>query len=140
MINIRSIEGVLRREGFKITPQRRAVLYTIADNRDHLTPIDIYEKVSLQHPGIGLVTIYRTLDILDKLGLICEVHSGGNCRSYLLRRPSEHHHHLVCSSCGTVADFTECDLSELAERLSNETGFKIDGHILEFSGRCVNCQ
>ena len=140
MINIRSIEGVLRREGFKITPQRRAVLYTIADNRDHLTPIDIYEKVSLQHPGIGLVTIYRTLDILDKLGLICEVHSGGNCRSYLLRRPSEHHHHLVCSSCGTVADFTECDLSELAERLSNETGFEIDGHILEFSGRCVNCQ
>ncbi len=140
MINLKSIEVLLRREGFKITPQRRAVLSTIVGNRDHLTPADIHEKVSQQYPGIGLVTIYRTLDILDKLGLICEVHSGGSCKSYLLRRPSQHHHHLVCSGCGTVADFTECDLSKLAERLSNETGFEIDGHILEFSGRCVNCQ
>jgi hypothetical protein len=75
-----------------------------------------------------LVTVYRTLDILSELGLICEVHSGGNCRSYLMRRPQEHHHHLICADCGTVADFTDCDLSELEQRLSLETGFEIKGH------------
>ena len=91
------------------------------------------------HPSIGLVTIYRTLEILTKLGLICEVHAGGNCRSYLMRRPSEHHHHLICSNCGTVIDFTDCDLGELEQRLTEETGFKINGHLLEFLGQCENC-
>ncbi|HEY49505.1 MAG TPA: transcriptional repressor [Dehalococcoidia bacterium] len=136
----KKIESTLRREGYKLTPQRRAVLNAIADSHDHLTPADIYDKVRQEHPGIGLVTVYRTLDILDKLGLICEVHSGGNCRSYLMRRPQEHHHHLICSECGAVADFTECDFSELEHRLSRDTGFEIEGHLLEFSGRCHNCR
>ncbi len=136
----KKIAAILRQQGYKLTPQRRAVLDAIALSHDHLTPADIYDKVRHEHPGIGLVTIYRTLDILDKLGLICEVHSGGNCRSYLLRRPQEHHHHLICSGCGTVADFTDCDLSELEQRLSRETSFEIEGHLLEFAGRCQNCQ
>lgn len=136
----KTIASMLRRKGYKITPQRRAVLKAIALNRDHLTPADIYDKVHREHPGIGLVTVYRTLDILDRLGLICEVHSLGNCRSFLLRRPSEHHHHLVCSDCGTVDDFTDCNLTEMEQRISRETGFGIEGHLLEFSGRCQNCQ
>ena len=140
ILTARKIATILRQQGYKLTPQRRAVLDAIALSSDHLTPADIYDKVRHEHPGIGLVTIYRTLDILDKLGLICEVHSGGNCRSYLMRRPSEHHHHLICSNCGIVADFTNCDLGELAQRLSRETGFKIESHLLEFAGRCQNCQ
>jgi Fur family ferric uptake transcriptional regulator len=86
-----------------------------------------------------LVTIYRTLEILAELELVCEVHVGGNCRSYLLRRPREHHHHLVCSQCGTVVDFTDCDLSGLEDRISKDNGFTIEGHILEFIGRCREC-
>ena len=136
----KTIESMIRRHGYKITPQRRAVLNSIALNQDHLTPADIYEKVRLEHPGIGLVTVYRTLDLLGKLGLICEVHSGGSCRSYLLRRPSEHHHHLVCTECGMVVDFTDCDLSALEQKLSSETGFEIEGHLLEFSGLCRSCR
>ena len=133
------IASILRQQGYKITPQRRAVLNIIALSHDHLTPAAIYEKVHEEHPGIGLVTIYRTLDILAELGLICEVHAGGNCRSYLMRRPSEHHHHLICSDCGAVVDFTDCDLSKLEQKLSRETSFEIDGHLLEFTGRCRDC-
>ena len=134
------VESILRRRGFKITPQRRAVLSEILRSHEHLTPAAIYEKVSRVHPGIGLVTIYRTLEMLAELGLICEMHVGGNCRSYLMRRPSEHHHHLICSDCGTVIDFTDCDLGELEQRLSRETRFKIDGHLLEFLGQCGKCR
>jgi Fe2+ or Zn2+ uptake regulation protein len=47
---------------------------------------------------------------------------------------------MICSGCGAVADFTECDLAELEKRLSQETGFRIEGHLLEFSGRCLDCQ
>jgi len=140
MLSEHKLISILRQRGFKLTPQRRAVISAIASNHDHLTPAEIHERVRREHPGIGLVTVYRTLDILAGLGLICEVHSGGNCRSYLMRRPSEHHHHLICSGCGTVSDFTDCDLSELQSRLAQKTGFEIEGHLLEFSGRCRNCR
>ena len=133
------IETILRQFGFKITPQRRTILSIITLSHEHLTPAAIYNRVYQEHPGIGLVTIYRTLEILARLGLICEVHAGGNCRSYLARRPAEHHHHLICSECGTVIDFTDCDLSELEQRLSQKTGFEIESHLLEFLGRCPVC-
>ena len=132
--------SALRRQGYKLTRQRRAVLQAIALTREHLTPAAIYERVHKEHPGIGLVTIYRTLDILSELGLVCEIHAGGNCRSYLMRRPSEHHHHLICSDCGSVVDFTNCNLGELKQRLIEDTGFEIDSHLLEFLGRCRNCR
>jgi Fur family ferric uptake transcriptional regulator len=134
------IASILRHRGYKLTPQRRAVLNIIAQSHDHLTPAAIYEKVHQEHPHVGLVTVYRTLDILAELGLICEVHAGGSCRSYLMRRPSEHHHHLICSECGAVIDFTDCDLSNLEQRLARETHFEIEGHLLEFTGRCRNCR
>ena len=130
----------LKQHGYKLTPQRRAVLKVLNSSQEHLTPADIYERVRQEHPGIGLVTIYRLLQILTELGLICEVHPDDNCRCYLLRRQPEHHHHLICSGCGAVIEFTDCDLSELGKRLSRETGFAIERHLLEFVGCCQRCQ
>jgi len=134
------IETALRRHGYKITKQRHNVIKAIIETREHLTPAAIHERVCRENPGIGLVTIYRTLDILSEMGLICEMHAGGSCRSYLVRRPAEHHHHLICSDCGTVIDFTDCDLGKLERRLARETNFRIDGHLLEFVGQCRNCR
>ena len=136
----RKIATILKQHGYKLTPQRRIVLSVIAISREHLTPAAIYERVRKEYPDIGLVTIYRTLEILSKFGLICEVHAGGKHRSYLMGRSSEHHHHLICSDCGTVIDFTRFDLTGLEQRLSQETGFKIKGHLLEFQGQCHNCR
>jgi Fur family transcriptional regulator, ferric uptake regulator len=136
----KKIEHALRQHGYKITPQRRTIISAIVHSHEHLTPAAIYEKVCREHPGIGLVTIYRTLEMLTGLGLICEMHAGGSCRSYLMRRPAEHHHHLICSDCGTVIDFTNCDLSGLEKRLAKETSFKINGHLLEFLGQCRECR
>jgi Fur family ferric uptake transcriptional regulator len=136
----KKIEHELRQHGYKITPQRRTVINAIIQSHEHLTPAAIHEKVCREHPGIGLVTIYRTLEMLTGLGLICEMHAGGSCRSYLMRRPAEHHHHLICSDCGTVIDFTDCDLGELERRLTKETSFKINGHLLEFLGQCRSCR
>lgn len=137
--NNKKIVSILRQQGYKITSQRRAVLNVIAGSHDHLTPAAIYERVKRQYPGIGLVTVYRTLELLARLGLICEVHTGDNGRSYLLRRPAGHHHHLICSSCDKVVDFTDCDLGRMEERLARQTGFKIDSHLVEFSGQCHDC-
>lgn len=136
----RKVVTTLREHGYKLTPQRRAVIRAVTSSQDHLTPAAIYDKVHQDQPDIGLVTIYRTLETLDRLGLICEVHAGGNCRSYLVRRPEEHHHHLICADCGTVIDFTGCDLDKMEQKLSEETGFRIESHLLEFLGHCQTCQ
>lgn len=129
----------LREHGFKVTPQRRAVLDVIAASTGHLTAAAIYERVHEEHPAIGLVTIYRTLEVLADLDLVCRIHGEEGSRSYLMRRPNGHHHHIVCSSCGAVADFTKCDIDALERRISRETGFKIQGHLLEFEGICRRC-
>ena len=135
----RKIIATLRQRGYKLTPQRKAVIRTIASTQDHLTPAVIYEKVHQDHPNIGLVTIYRTLEILAELALICELHAGGICRSYAISTP-QHHHHLICSNCGIVIDFTGHNLSELEQSLSKKSRFRIDGHLLEFFGLCQTCQ
>ena len=135
----RRITAALRRHGYKLTSQRRTVIGNIASSPDHLTPAAIYERVHQDYPSIGLATIYRTLEILAKLGLICELHAGGSCRSYTIGAP-EHHHHLICSNCGEVVDFSGYDLSPLEKRLSRETGFEIEDHLHEFIGLCQNCK
>ena len=140
----RGIIATLRQHGYKLTPQRRVVIHALTSSQDHLTPAAIFEKVSQDHPSIGLVTIYRTLKLLAELDLICELHTGDNCPSYTAGTP-QHHHHLICSDCGKVVDFAganiiEHSLSTLEARLSHESGFRIDDHLLEFTGLCRVCQ
>lgn len=134
------IAGIIREHGYKLTPQRHAVLRVIASTHGHLTPEAIFEKVHQENPDIGLVTIYRTLSLLSELNLVCHVHAADGCRSYMMRRPTEHHHHLICSRCGRVVDFTSCSLQEIERRLAKETGFGIEGHLLEFYGLCPSCR
>lgn len=135
----REVAAALKRRGYKLTHQRRAIIDVLSGSGKHLKPADIYARLKTGHPGIGLVTVYRTLELLQESGLLCEVHIGDSCRSYLNKKADEHHHHLVCSSCGRVVDFTGCELDELQERLAAETGFKIENHLLEFMGRCSKC-
>jgi Fur family ferric uptake transcriptional regulator len=134
------IAGLLRKNGYKLTPQRHLMLRVMASSHGRLTPEDIYHKCLEGDMELGLVTIYRTLALLERLGLVCRTHMGTGSRSYIMRRPQEHHHHLICSECGRVVDFTGCDLSQLQDRLSCENGFNIDGHVLEFFGVCNDCQ
>ena len=138
-LTARKVVAALRRHGYRITPQRRAVIQAITSSQDHLTPASIYKKARQDHPNIGLVTIYRTLEILAKLELICELHAGGICHSYTISTP-QHHHHLICSNCGIVIDFTSHALSELERKLSRQRGFKMESHLLEFLGLCPACQ
>lgn len=133
------IVSVITQRGYKITAQRRAVIDVVVSSRKHLAPSAVHEMVRLDCPAIGLVTVYRTLEMLYHLGLICRVHQEGKSYSYTLD-PSGHHHHLVCTDCGTVVDFTDCPLEEMEQRIATETGFVIDDHLLQFAGHCQDCR
>jgi len=136
----RSTCALLRSGGYKLTPQRRAVLRVLCDSECHVTPAQLHAAVQRERDDVGLVTVYRTLQLLSSLDAVCEISMDGRQPTYLLRRPREHHHHLVCSGCGRVVDFTSEDIERLAQRLADETGFNIEGHILEMRGRCPACQ
>ncbi|MFC1872226.1 Fur family transcriptional regulator [Chloroflexota bacterium] len=134
----KSIATGLRREGFKLTPQRREVIAAISRARKHLTTQETHDRASKKMPSISLVTVYRTLDMMAKLGFLCKLNTSTGT-SYLLQRPQGHHHHLICSVCGGVTPFTKCSIGKLEQKLYRETGFEAESHLLEFSGRCRNC-
>jgi Fur family transcriptional regulator, ferric uptake regulator len=134
------IAGILREQGYKLTPQRHAVLKAIASSHDYLSPETIFEIAHISYPRLGLVTVYRTLDILSELNLVCRIHSVDGNHGYMMCRPTEHHHHLICSKCSKAVDFTGCTIVELEQKLKQETGFTINGHLLEFYGLCPECR
>ncbi len=139
-LNEDKIKSILRQNGYKATPQRLAIIKEFAKSDKFLTPSELYERLKQNHPNIGLVTVYRVFDILDKLNLVCKVHAGGDCHSYKINT-NEHHHHLLCSDCGTIINFPcdEPNIEELKNKIITETGFSIKTHILEFVGYCPKC-
>jgi len=135
----RRVLAELRNHNYKITPQRRAVVKAITASRGGLSPAALHEKLKQTAPDIGLVTIYRTLEILAELDLICELHNCSGNRCYT-SGTLQHHHHLICSGCGKVVDFSGYHLEQLEESLSRDSGFRIQSHLLEFVGLCQACQ
>ncbi len=133
------VTALLRRSGHKLTSQRLAIIKIVMESKELLSPAALYEKVHRINPEVGEVTVYRTLNVLSDLGLVCVVHTGENTHSYI-SRPQEHHDHLICSKCGKVVDFMNCNVSELEHRLMSETGFAIHEHRLDFYGVCDRCK
>jgi Fur family ferric uptake transcriptional regulator len=114
----------------------------------HLSAKDIYAALYRMYPGIGLTTVYRTLDLLVRMGLINKFTFGdGPSRyEYMSEDKKGHHHHVVCSKCGKIIDYSdflddELELVNKTEKhLSEKYNFKVFGHSIEFYGLCEKCQ
>ncbi len=133
------LETGLRHHRRKLTQPRQVILDVIAEADRHLCPSEVYERGKARYPRLGLTTVYRTLDLLVELGFVQRVHGEGACHSYVATvRP--HGHHVLCTGCGRIEEFADCDLGPLVAALETRTGYRIDGHILELSGRCPACQ
>jgi Fur family ferric uptake transcriptional regulator len=108
-------------------------------NSDHvLGPVDIFDQARLKYPKMGLVTVYRTLDILNELGLVERVHQTEGCHMYL-RAANGHEHIMLCKKCGKAAYFSGDDLGPLIQKISEESGFLIQEHWLQLHGLCKDC-
>ena len=128
----------LREHRRKLTRPRQAILDIIASADHHLTPAEIHKRAQKKYPHLGLVTVYRTLDLLTELGYVQRVHFADGCHSYAASAQG-HAHHLVCSVCGKAQEFEECDLAPLIADLERKTGYAIDLHVLELMGKCPDC-
>jgi Fur family ferric uptake transcriptional regulator len=115
------------------------VVQILADSRRALSPVDLYDLGRQEYPRLGLVTVYRTLEKLEELGLVQRVHLQGGCHCYL-RAAQGHEHILICTRCGQVEYFSGDDLSELIDRTARQSGFIIQEHWLQLHGVCAACQ
>ncbi|MCG2713916.1 MAG: transcriptional repressor, partial [Candidatus Omnitrophica bacterium] len=103
-------QGKFRGCGYRLTIGREAILEVLAKSERHLSAEDIYMKIHPRHPNIGLTTIYRTLDVLSSLGMVYKLDFGdGRARYEFAEGPkgAHHHHHLVCTDCNRVIDYTD---------------------------------
>jgi Fur family ferric uptake transcriptional regulator len=122
----------LHERGLRVTAQREQVLAAVR-GLGHATPEQISEAV----PGVDVTTVYRTLELLEDVGLVKHAHLGHGAPSY---RPAEDDHiHVVCHSCGSVVDAPPALVDQLAIRLLDERGFVLDRSHFTVFGRCATC-
>ena len=140
-----SLEGLketLKQKGYKLTPQRRAILNGIIKSEgSHLTAEELYDLVKIDCPEIGLATIYRTVQLLEEMTVIRKLDLDDGCSRYELNHEDENHqhHHLICNCCGKVLEVQGDLLEELETIVEKKYNFKIKDHSLKFYGVCDRC-
>jgi Fur family ferric uptake transcriptional regulator len=131
------LAAVLRSRGLRLTAQRQLVLEAVYE-LGHATPDQVHNKVAETAAGVNITTVYRTLELLEELGLVTHAHlSHGSPTFHAVG--DDQHVHLVCRICGGISEVPPVVLAELSGRLETEQGFRIDiGHVALF-GVCGGC-
>jgi len=131
------LERELRARGYRLTPQRQLVLDAVR-RLGHSTPDALATEVQRTAPSVNITTIYRTLELLEQLGLVRHTHLDHGAPTY---HPAEDEHlHLVCRSCGDVTEESTDLVAEVVQRLAVDRAFAVDvGHIT-FFGKCARCR
>ena len=129
----------LKENGYRLTNARKAVIEAVAGTTLALNPLDVYEQAKAGCPGLGLVTVYRTLEKLEELGLIQRVHQPDGCNAYLPHADG-HQHLIICQQCGKAEYFEGDDMNAFFERVADEHGFTVNEHWLQLFGTCSDCE
>jgi Fur family ferric uptake transcriptional regulator len=122
----------LHQRGLRMTPQSQQVLDAVR-RLEHATP----EQISAAVPEIDLTTVYRTVELLEELGLLRHTHLGHGPASF--RLAADQHVHVVCHTCGRVIDAPDKLIDELVGRLQDERGFAVDRSHFTVFGQCADC-
>lgn len=131
------ILGALRRQGGRVTSARRGVISALVDAPGHVTADDLATHVQTSYPDVHLSTVYRTLEALERLGVVDHTHLGHGRAVYHLA--DEPHQHLVCEACRTVLEVPDTTFAELAQTLRGQYGFTIRPSHFAVLGRCAQC-
>jgi len=139
MVNEAQLSALLVERGHKLTRPRRAVLKVIAASAESLTPAEIHSRAQKHYRQTGLVTVYRTLELLTECGVVRKIHAAAGCHAYAPASEG-HAHHIICEKCHAVIEFNNCDLTALLASVQRRTGYQVSGHWLELFGYCPRCQ
>jgi Fur family ferric uptake transcriptional regulator len=129
----------LRQKGHRITPQREMILEALLASSEHITAEEIFTLVQRRTRAINMATVYRTIDLFFKEGMLTRVDLGGERIAYTTVRHGTHMH-LVCRSCGAVIEADSTVLDTLDDRVRQQYGFAVDLEHIALFGLCRNCQ
>ena len=129
----------LQENGYRLTGSRRTVVEIIANSERALSPLEVYDLARGQHAGLGLVTVYRTLEKLEELGLIQRVHQPQGCQAFIAAFTG-HQHLILCSQCGKVQFFDGDNLETFFHAIGQQTGYQVHDHWLQLFGLCETCK
>jgi Fur family peroxide stress response transcriptional regulator len=137
MQQLEDLVSSLREEGFRITPQRVAILDYLLKTSDHPSAEYIHKIIQKKYPMVSLSTIYKTLDLLKEKKLVNEIEVDGEAR---FDAHTDAHINLVCMNCGNIDDVDEDSLNEIKNRAARKSKYLILKGSFELFGYCTNCK
>jgi Fur family transcriptional regulator, ferric uptake regulator len=127
--------------GYRSSAPREEVIGAVAELGCSVTAREIADLLRERGSGVGLASIYRALDLLDRLGLVQRFDVGEGVARYEPALPGgDHHHHIVCDSCGTVEPFEDASLERAIHGLEDKTEFTVAAHEVTLHGECPSCR
>lgn len=133
-----SATELLREYGLRVTPQRVALVEIIREMPAHFAAEDVHQRIAERFPTISVVSVYRGLETLRRLGLVSRTEVGAASAAYEWSQ-GHRHHHLICTNCGGVAQFDDSELTPLREQLLAHHGFRAAIDHYAIFGLCRPC-
>ena len=136
---LRGFRDILRREGFKYTSQRVAVLKEVLKEKGHRECEDIYLALKKSVRHVSRATVYRTMDILVNNGYARKIDIGDGRARYESKIGIPHHDHMICTSCGGIVEFVDQEVEDLQNIIAKRYHFELQRHVHQLFGICKKC-
>jgi Fur family transcriptional regulator, ferric uptake regulator len=138
MPSVNELKAKLRERGLRMTPQRQLILDVVASMHGHATADQVYQQVVRSFPDVNVTTVYRTLEVLEEIGIVRHTHFHDGV-SQFQRTDEPPHHHMLCTRCGADVDIDLSLLVPLARALHKRYGFQADLTHTAIVGVCQAC-
>jgi Fur family ferric uptake transcriptional regulator len=122
----------------RLSQPRLLIYQELSNTKSFLSPQELYQCLLKKHRKIGLTSIYRALDLFESLGMVFKIMNGSGVK-YKLCEMKDHHHHIICKTCGNVVELNFCDISDWSKKVTESTGYQVVDHQLYFYGFCKGC-
>jgi Fur family transcriptional regulator, peroxide stress response regulator len=137
-MRVNDLVAKLRGRGFRLTPQRLAVLRALVSDPSHPSVDSIYRELAPIYPMMSLATVYKTIEVLKEMGEVLELGFANGPSRYDANIPAPHAH-MVCTECGRIEDVDVADVAPIAAGVAERTGYQRVRPRLDFYGRCPTC-
>ncbi|MCK4357542.1 MAG: transcriptional repressor [Candidatus Cloacimonetes bacterium] len=136
---VRKFQQFIQKHNLLWSSEREIITEQVFDNHFHFTADDLFIQLSKRDKKISRATVYRTLDLLEKSGLVSKIQLQHGKHIYEHIFGHKHHDHLICQKCGKMIEFHCEDIEEWQKKISSENNFKMTGHSLKIYGICADC-
>lgn len=134
-----TVRQQLKERGLRWTPQRRLLVNVLSRSKGHVTAAELIERCREADPQTTPSTVYRTLDVLEDLGVVRHGHAADGHEEFHVL-PADEHGHLYCRNCGETWEIDSTDAAELVHGLEKRHGFRVDLSHLTIVGMCQSCR